>query len=120
MIRCRACPGREDTRIPILKNISRRAIAIHSISPNRKRYTPEVKVNWGKVFAFILRQPLLAQKLGMIYSNVSIALPAVDFYQQGGWLYIDFAPGSDFFTIPNNDQYIQRYAARIPALTAPR
>ncbi|HEY6083709.1 MAG TPA: hypothetical protein VIU45_09645, partial [Chitinophagaceae bacterium] len=83
-------------------------------------FTPEVKINWGKVFAFILRQPLLAQKLGMIYSNISIPLPAVDFYQQGGWLYIDFAPSSDFFSIPNNDLYIQRYAARIPTLTATR
>ena len=72
-------------------------------------------INWGQVFAFIMRQPLLAQKAGIIYSaefDVDATL-----LNKGGWLYIDIADSSDYKTQQTKDStFIKLYAARIPAL----
>lgn len=76
-------------------------------------------VSWGRVFAYALRQPALAKKLGFIY-QVSAALPAGT-YKDGGWLYIDLATTSDFYPqIIAQPDMIKRYAARLPALGAQR
>jgi len=76
-------------------------------------------VSWGQVFAYALRQPVLAKQLGFIY-NVSIPLPANTF-AGGGWLYFDLAPGSDYVAqVAVSSDILKRYAARIPALTQAR
>jgi hypothetical protein len=62
-----------------------------------------------------MRQPLLAQKAGMIYS----AEFAIDetLLNKGGWLYIDLTNESDYKAQQNVDStFIKNYAARIPAL----
>src|SRR5690606_14633592 len=88
-------------------------------------------ISWGKVFAFILRQPLLAKELGFIYETEFTLEP--NDYENGGWLYIDVAEDSDYFEqqkasaelvnnsadadfIKTNGLFIKNYAARIPAL----
>ncbi|MEK7256874.1 MAG: hypothetical protein AAB316_19120, partial [Bacteroidota bacterium] len=84
--------------------------------------SPET-ISWGKVFAFALRQPLLARQLGMIYT-ASFEVNASHF-PTGGWLFVSLADDSDFFTQMNEGDgggspgksFIRRYAARIPALT---
>ena len=72
-------------------------------------------ISWGKAFAHILRQPLLARAAGFIYSfNLPIA---ADTFPDGGFLYLDLAEGSSFspqFTA--EETFIKRYAARIPIL----
>ncbi|SHM84816.1 hypothetical protein SAMN04488057_10463 [Cyclobacterium lianum] len=72
-------------------------------------------ISWGKVFAHILRQPLLARAAGFIYS---FQLPvAADTFPEGGFLYIDLAEGSSFSPqFAADDTFIKRYAARIPIL----
>src|SRR6185437_3272491 len=76
-------------------------------------------VSLGQVFAYALRQPVLAKQLGFIY-NVSIPLPANTF-AGGGWLYFDLAPGSDYVAqVAVSSDILKRYAARIPALTQAR
>ena len=77
-------------------------------------------VSWGKVIALVLRQPLLAEKLGMIYQT-QITLPTADFYQEGGWLYVDLASTSDYYPqMLLSPELIRKYAARIPALSTAR
>ena len=72
-------------------------------------------ISWGKVFAFAMRQPLLAQQLGMIYES-TILINAADF-PQGGWLYVDLANESDYkLQQQADDTFIKKYAARIPTL----
>lgn len=72
-------------------------------------------VSWGKVFAYALRQPQLAQELGMIYKTELTIDPS--FYPKGGWLYIDLAANSDYKLHQNTDDtFIKKYAARIPVL----
>lgn len=82
--------------------------------------SPET-ISWGKVFAYALRQPLLARRLGMIYT-ASFEVEAGHF-PTGGWLFVDLADGSDYFDQMKaadgapGGSFIRKYAARIPALT---
>ncbi|MFI5117766.1 MAG: hypothetical protein ACHP8B_13830 [Terriglobales bacterium] len=79
---------------------------------------PPSTVSWGRVFAFALRQPLLASALGLLY-EASFALPSPSFFSSGGWLYISLDPASDFapqFAV--RPDLLQAYAARIPALSS--
>lgn len=79
---------------------------------------PPPTVSWGRVFAFALRQELLAIGVGLLYET-TVTLPSPDFFSSGGWLYITLDPASDFapqFAV--RPDLLQSYAARIPALTA--
>ncbi len=74
-------------------------------------------VSWGKVFAHILRNPLLAEEAGFIYKT-TIEIDVADF-EQGGWLHIDLADDSDYKEQLKTDAtFIKKYAARIPQLKA--
>ncbi|HET6890647.1 MAG TPA: hypothetical protein VFH31_06055, partial [Pyrinomonadaceae bacterium] len=74
-------------------------------------------VSWGKVFAYALRHPRLAEHLGMIYV-ADVTIEDTDL-PNGGWLYINLADGSDYLaTQQTHPAFVKRYAARIPPLTA--
>ena len=74
-------------------------------------------VSWGKVYAYLMRQPYMAQQVGMIYQT---DFPVdSNYFPDGGWLYIDLANGSDYRDQQETDHhFIKRYAARIPPLLA--
>jgi hypothetical protein len=73
-------------------------------------------VSWGKLFAFCLRHKELAKKCGFIHEELEIVLDD-ETYKNGGWLYIDLHPDCSYFTNIQADQnYVKRYAARIPKL----
>ena len=75
------------------------------------------EVSWGKVFALALRQPVLARKLGFVY-EVELPIPS-GVYKDGGWLYVDLDPSSDYFDqVIAQPDIVKTYAARIPALTS--
>lgn len=77
------------------------------------------EVSWGKVFALALRQPALAEELGFIYED-TIPLPA-NTLNDGGWVYVDLDPSSDFAAqVSAQPAILKRYAARIPALSTDR
>ena len=69
-------------------------------------------ISWGKVLAMVLRNPLLAQKAGLIY-KATITIPA-GVFDEGGWLFTNFADGSDYVNL--DDKLICNYGARIPPL----
>ena len=72
-------------------------------------------VSWGQVFAYLLRQPDLARSVGFIQSSTITITD--DTFRNGGWLWIDIAPGSDFYTEAQADTtLVKKFAARIPAL----
>jgi hypothetical protein len=72
-------------------------------------------VSWGKVFAYLMRQPFLATHAGLVY-HTSFAVDAGHF-PNGGWLYVELAPDSDYRAQHDADPaFIQLYAARIPEL----
>ena len=77
-------------------------------------------LSWGKVFGYLLRQPMLAKACGFVYSS-SIDLEP-DWFEKGGYLYVDLvnpdhvAVQNASFTIPEEGSFIKRFAARIPKL----
>ena len=79
-------------------------------------FVPTVNsLSWGKVFAFCLRQPALAERVGFVYETTFDIDPA--FVKNGGWLYVDLADGCDYKQAMDNDQkLVKRFAARLPKL----
>jgi hypothetical protein len=83
-------------------------------------FVKDDKVSWGKVYAHLLRQPLMAKQAGLIYET-KIQLADGDF-KMGGWLYVDIKAGTDYAqeqlnSLPDTKgPFIKRYAARIPIL----
>lgn len=89
-----------------------------------QNYAPKNNVSWGKVFANILRQPILAKACGMIY-EVKLEIQP-DWFENGGYLYAEIV-GGDYETAQNASlevaappqnigPLIKRYAAKIPEL----
>ena len=79
---------------------------------------PVPKFPWGKVIAIAMRQPILAEALGLI-RPMDIAVPA-HFFDEGGWIYVTLAPASDAFGLTTITDGLKIYATRLPALPAPR
>ena len=71
---------------------------------------------WGKVIAMALRQPLLAERLGMIYP-MSIPVPA-GFFKLGGFVYVTLASTSDGFALTGIPDALKIYSSRISPLSA--
>lgn len=84
-----------------------------------ENYTPRTTLSWGKVFAHILRQPLLAKACGMIYEVKFKIDPS--WFDQGGYLYADIIGGvhesaQNELLNDSDGPLIKRYAAKIPRL----
>lgn len=75
-------------------------------------------MSWGKVLAQALRQPLLAETIGLV-RPFSVTLPA-DIVTDGGWLYVTLKPGSPWSGLAGMPGAMRCYAARIPPLSASR
>ena len=98
-------------------------------TPPNKTPVPETTMAWGEVFSYALRQPLIAQAIGMSYLDVHIPLSA-DTVSEGGWLWIeiDTTNASNWYaqlvtsskSQPADQQPVRSYAARIPALSDPQ
>lgn len=73
------------------------------------------KLPWGKVIALAMRQPIIAEELGLI-RPLQIKPPAADFFKEGGWLYVTLASSSDAFALTAIPQALKIYAARVPPL----
>jgi len=82
---------------------------------------PKEKISWGKVFAQILKQPLLAEACGMIYKVTLEVKP--DWFKNGGYLFAKITndPYADVQKKQLSSisgQLVKQYAARIPELEA--
>jgi hypothetical protein len=94
--------------------------AIRGQKPNLDPAPPKPVIAWGQILSFALRQPVLAEALGLIYTlSLTITPPLL---KNGGWIYItlDTTVGANPYTAewqtPGNFDFIRRYAARIPAI----
>lgn len=76
-------------------------------------------ISWGRVIAFCLRQPQLAERVGLMFRK-TLTLPSADHFVAGGWIYCSLASPLAEFDIANADLELKRYAARIPPISAPR
>ena len=77
--------------------------------------TTEDSLSWGKVFAYCLRQPALAQRVGFVYEATIDVDP--ELLKKGGWIYIDLDTDCSYKTAMDADPtLVKRFAARLPKL----
>lgn len=86
-------------------------------NPNFKQSKDEI--TWGRVVAFCLRQPLLAERIGLLH-RIQVTLPSGDYFTDGGWVSCRLTSALADFDIADADTELRSYAARIPAITGPR
>lgn len=77
------------------------------------------EITWGRVIAFCLRQPLLAERLGLLH-KFQVPLPSNDYFKDGGWVWCRLTSALADFDITNAGAELRSYAARIPEIDAPR
>ena len=71
---------------------------------------------WGRIIAQALRQPRLAESLGLLYA-APVEPPDPAFFEDGGWLYLTLDAGSDYLDhVTARPDLLNVYAARIPPL----
>ena len=70
-------------------------------------------VSWGRAIAFCLRQPLLAERIGLLH-RLQLTLPTDDYFANGGWVYCDLTSDPNEFDMVDKDKELKLYAARIP------
>src|ERR1019366_736564 len=75
---------------------------------------------WGEILSYALRQPLIAQAMGLMYSRVSIPIDP-SLINSGGWIWleIDTANSANWYAklLGEQPQAVVNYAARLPMLT---
>jgi len=75
-------------------------------------------ISWGKVLAQALRQPALAEALGLV--RPLAVTPPPEMVANGGWLYVTLKAGSAWSSLLGSLGAVRTYAARVPPLDAPR
>ena len=89
--------------------------AVRDAKPNPKFVSSSDKINWGQLFACVMRQPQLAEAVGFI-CRMEFEVDETHF-PKGGWLYIDLADDSEYKSQQTQDSdFVKQYAVRIPAL----
>lgn len=85
------------------------------LAPNPAFVASPDTVSWGEVIAFVLRQPRLATRLGLVRTA---SFPVSDaLVQSGGFVYATLAAGSAYARqVAAQFSFISHYAARIPAM----
>ena len=76
-------------------------------------------ITWGRVVAFCLRQPLLAERIGLLH-KLNVTLPSADYFKDGGWVSCRLTSAPGDFDIVNAATELRSYAARIPEIDGPR
>ncbi|HSC96624.1 MAG TPA: hypothetical protein VLC73_16805 [Burkholderiales bacterium] len=80
---------------------------------------PSNKTTWGRVISQCLRQPLLAEQMGLLFS-ADVVVPAGSF-ANGGWVLVGLQATSAYADhVAAQPDLLAVYAARIPALDAKR
>jgi len=93
--------------------------ALGGSQPNTTPVTPR-PIQWGEIISYALRQPLIAQALGIMYLQVSIPIaPAL--VKSGGWIWLEIDTRNDANwyakLLAEKPAAVATYAARLPALT---
>ncbi len=78
---------------------------------------PTRDLSWGNIISLALRQPALAEALGLVHNKLTIFPGSADL-SNGGWLYVRFVAANNPFAadLAANPDLIKYFAARIPAL----
>jgi hypothetical protein len=88
---------------------------------NTKPIGPDTTIAWGQILSLALRQPVLAQALGLIYP---LTIPVSGgTLTEGGFVYVSLDtsnPANPWVAqLAANSDFVRSYAAHLPALTSP-
>lgn len=86
-----------------------------SCPPEPEPPKPPMVIGWGEALAFAMRQPRLAEALGLIV-NLDVPLDAAPRLEHGGWLWVELAPASDLFAQTATAGFQRSFATRVPEL----
>jgi hypothetical protein len=78
--------------------------------------TAPTDIGWGEAIAFSLRRPRLAEALGLI-SPIEITIDPAPRLENGGWLWVELSPTSDYAAQAGTASFQRSFATRIPALS---
>ena len=106
--------GIAQSRYPFAASADSYHCALEAGPPAPIEGAPDNQISWGQILAYMLRQPVLARQLGMLF-RMSIT-PAAHALDKGGWLFTRLKPGSAYDGLPAGT--VESYAARIPALAS--
>jgi hypothetical protein len=85
--------------------------------PNPAFQVTPHSVSWGQIYAYCLRHPQLARRLGLIRTASFAVTPGL--FENGGFLYVDLVAESAYAAqVAADYTFLKRYAARIPPLEA--
>ncbi len=94
--------------------------ALGRAEPNKMPVTPR-PIAWGEIVSHALRQPLIAQAMGLMYLQIAIPLTPAQ-VTEGGWIWleIDSSSPSNWYAkiVTEQPTAVSTYAARLPALTS--
>jgi hypothetical protein len=76
---------------------------------------PPSTIGWGEALAFSLRRPRLAEALGLI-SSLDLELDPAPRLENGGWLWVELAPTSDYAAQVSIADFLRVFATRVPEL----
>jgi hypothetical protein len=74
-------------------------------------------IGWGEALAFAMRQPRLAEALGLIV-QLAVPLDPAPRLANGGWLWVDLNAASDFAAQAATPGFLRAFATRVPELPA--
>lgn len=83
--------------------------------PDPQPPPPPTVIGWGEALAFAMRQPRLAEALGLIV-NLDVPLDAAPRLEHGGWLWVELAPASDYSVQAATPGFLRTFATRVPEL----
>jgi hypothetical protein len=121
----RAAAGGSTPDSPLFTAVDGYGCDLRDTVPNTTP-VPATTMAWGEVFSYAVRQPLIAEAIGMSWLQMPIPLTAAT-VADGGWLWIevDTRNASNWYAQlvtssqgqPADQQPVRSYAARIPALS---
>jgi len=86
--------------------------------PPKKPPIPKLiddSVSWAEALSFALRQPRLAQEMGIVYA-LEVQVNPTDLLKNGGWLFFSLDASSDYGNLTGTDSFLKVFGTRIPAL----
>lgn len=83
--------------------------------PAAKPTVTDTEIGWGEAIAFSLRRPRLAEALGLIVP-LDLTLDAAPRLENGGWLWAELAPASDYAAQVALPHFLRVFATRVPEL----
>ncbi len=96
--------------------------ALRAESATKAGWKNSDDLSWGQVFAFILRQPMLARVCGMIYdAEITLTAENADLFKKGCYIYADVVNEGiievqEQISVTDEGPFIKPYAARLPKL----